>query len=450
MKWSKRIVAVVLSVVMMIGMTGCGFSVGNVRKTENYKNLFPDKAATLGKSYKTSNIGYRYTLGDDGAEMMIHVDTSEGHTFEVTNNPAGFKVKDQDGKEALYGIFMERNQYEQYSAFCDEVKTINGRDFLYVKNGDGSEDCYSYMADCGLDYGLVLEVHDGKTENFGLVAFRGNALEGAKSDVRYYQGDRADASTHAEDEGEKQTEETGTGDEGEEDDTEKYDEPHESESLTTSTLNSEIQASLDALETDYAKVKWGVQYSISQDLPGVVISVTPSKGYFSNELVVAVTNLYDKDISFSGSAKAKDANDNIIGETFIYNSCIGSGNTIIDIIDCEDKVPDGRIQWSEVDIREALGEYVPWEADYSAKGHLEDGYVTVDYSLYSASGETCSGDLVILMLLDENGFVVGHTSDYVGDLAENEKYAGSVEIYGHEENLSLAKNLAIFANPCAE
>ena len=423
---SKKIVSIMFVAFLMFVITGCGFSVGNVGSKEGHKDIFTDK--TYDGAYKTKNMCYEFTLGENYGKMKIYVDTSEGHSFELIQEPAGFKIKDKDGNDVLYAVCFDKEPYAQYSAACTEVKTINNRQFLYKKNSDGSEDCYTYVADCGLDCGIALEIHDGNFDNFSLVAFRGEALEGASSDVHYYQGESSGM-----------TAADTTGASG-----------GNASSLTSSTLPADVEKALKEIQTDYSKVLWGSRYQLFENMPGVVASVTPCKIYGDDYgLVVAITNLYSEEISFSGSASALGSNDSILGDTFIYNCCIGTGNTIISIIDCgNEEMPDGRIRWEELDLNQAMGKYVPWEADFKGSNDPYGG-IQVDYELYTTSGAACSGDLIYALILDEDGFVVGVGSDFVPSIAANDRYKGTISVSGNEE-LKHAKNVALFINTVEE
>ncbi len=433
----KKLLATMIVLAMaMVAVTGCSFSVGNSNKNDDYKDLFPDRAAKLDSAYKTSNMGYKFTLGEEYGEMMVYVDTSDGHSFEVVSEPAGFRILDKDGSIVIYAACMDKDQYAEYSSYAADTKTVNGRDFLYMVNGDGSEDCFSYMADCGLDCGLVLEVHDNATDLFELLAFRGEPIEGASSDVHFYQGEATVEDVYEE-------EDVDTDYDTSLEDTA----DNEGEAATLTQLSDEVEAAINSLDTDYSLIQWGVRYSVSEELPGIVISVTPCVRYGSNGLLLAVTNLYDQAFSFSGAAEAKDANDNIIGDTFVYNPCIGPANTIVEFINCDDGEPDGRISWSDINIREGTGEYVPWEADFRVSGNASDGYLTVDYELYASNGDAFEGDLLTVLLLNENGYVITGNTDFMDAVAAGEKYTGSLDIYEDAELLKLTKGIAMFANP---
>ena len=142
-KFFKSLLVMAMTIVLTLGLTACEFSIGTSKKSESYKDLFPDAAADLDGTYKTSCLSYRFTMEGDYGEMMVHVDTSKGHSFEVNESaPAGFKIKDADGNDVLYAVCLEKEQYAELTAECSEVKTINGRDYLYCKNADGSEDIF--------------------------------------------------------------------------------------------------------------------------------------------------------------------------------------------------------------------------------------------------------------------------------------------------------------------
>ena len=90
---------------------------------------------------------------------------------------------------------------------------------------------------------------------------------------------------------------------------------------------------------------------------------------------------------------------------------------------------------------EASGTYVPWETDYSVSGNPEDGYLSVDYSFYASDGTPCTGSTLTVCLLDEDGMVIGVGTEFIEKIGENEKYDGTVKVYGDKDILSLTKVL---------
>lgn len=204
---------------------------------------------------------------------------------------------------------------------------------------------------------------------------------------------------------------------------------------------------LASLDTDYANVYWGVSYSIFDDLPGLVVSLTPCMQYDSYGLVVAITNLYNEEMTFAGNAVALDSDGNEIGETYIFEPNIGTGNTAVAVIDCGQSMPDGRVQWTECETLETTASYVPWKADYQVTGNPADECLNVDYSFYASDGTACTDTEVTVCLLDEDGLVIGIGADYISELGEGENYDGTVSVYGDKDILALTQGVAMFANP---
>ena len=77
----------------------------------------------------------------------------------------------------------------------------------------------------------------------------------------------------------------------------------------------------------------------------------------------------------------------------------------------------------------------------------EDGYLSVDYSFYASDGTPCTGSTLTVCLLDEDGLVIGVGTEFIEKIGENEKYDGTVKVYGDKDILSLTKGVAMFANP---
>lgn len=217
----------------------------------------------------------------------------------------------------------------------------------------------------------------------------------------------------------------------------------------TTVEDQDAMSLLASLDTDYANVYWGVSYSIFDDLPGLVVSLTPCVQYDSYGLVVAITNLYNEEMTFAGNAVALDSDGNEIGETYIFEPNIGMGNTAVAVIDCGQSMPDGRVQWTECETLETTAGYVPWEADYQVTGNPADECLNVEYSFYASDGTACTDAKVTVCLLDEDGLVIGVGADYISELGEGETYDGTVNVYGDKDILALTKGVAMFANPYA-
>ena len=444
-KVMKKWLIGVLSLVLCLGLTACGFSVGNAGGKDDYKDLFPDRAETLGNAYKTSNVGYDYSLGEYG-KMKLYVDTSEGHSFELDQTYGGFVIKDKDGNEVLHTYPLQKDEYANMTAITDEIKTINGRQFFYSVD-NLYRHAYTYLADCGIDCGMLLETGEDET-GFSLVAFRGTPIDGASSDPYTYKGTAASTEEVME---EVAPEDTVASEDGNLENTEPADPDvsgaTEDPSVAAAAPEGDVTQLLANLQTDYNKINWGVSYSLDEQLPYLVVSIAPYVAYDEIHLLIGFTNLYNDNISLSGEAVALGADDAEIGSTYIYTGAIGGGNTVLADINCGDQKPDGRIRWEEITSEtDTLTTYVPWEADWAIEDHISDSYLTVNYEFYGAGGQAIVPGEVHFVLLDEQGNVLAKDMTYLGDeVAAGEKYAGSEDIYSDKELLSATKDMAIFA-----
>ena len=211
---------------------------------------------------------------------------------------------------------------------------------------------------------------------------------------------------------------------------------------STTTTNPNVGDPVSINETDYSKVNWGVTYPID-GYEGITVSVTPYvDDYGTWYLVVGVTSLYEGQVTFSGSAEAKDANGNIIGDTFAYID-IGGGNTNIFTIRCDEgTTPNGEIHWEDIRINDSYKEYVPWAADWNITSN-GDNELVLDYTITNAS--SASVGQVYGLLLDANGYVIDVFSDYVSD--EGTTITDSDSIYRTDIVRSGATDVAFFANP---
>lgn len=203
-------------------------------------------------------------------------------------------------------------------------------------------------------------------------------------------------------------------------------------------ITSDIEEMLKNTQSDYNKVVWGSKYSLFSEYPEIVISVTPYTNDGTPELIVGITNLLSTPISFAGKASAISESGDEVGNNYIYESCIGMGETAIEEIRCMDGIPDGRILWTETSITDSLYEHATWTATYQATGNPQDGKINVDYTVTADGGKL---SLVNVLMLDENGYVVGIATDYPNGLS------GTATTYGSSDVLQSIKDCAFFVTP---
>lgn len=204
-------------------------------------------------------------------------------------------------------------------------------------------------------------------------------------------------------------------------------------------LTPEARAALDALDTDYAKIYWGVEYSVPT-MEGVVVSVTPCFTESEMKLIVAFTNLYGYDITLEAEGTAKDESGNAIGKIHLYETAIGTGQTVLQSVHCSG-MPDGRIHWDSFLCKESESDrYAYWESDWTIMGD-NDGNIVIPYRITGA--QEMQGRHVWALLLDENGFVLGCYEDY------NDSTGTTIDgvIKTYRTDGSDIGDLAFFANP---
>lgn len=215
--------------------------------------------------------------------------------------------------------------------------------------------------------------------------------------------------------------------------------PDGGSSDTASYISAEAQAALDSLETDYSKVKWGVQYSPT-GMDGIVISVAPYTENSSIMLLVAITNLYNEDVTFSAEAIAKGTSGQEIGKGSFYECAIRPGNTVVKSIYCDD-VPTGEIHWDSIELPTVYDKSVYWESDWTIQTD-KDGYYEVPYRI--TSSESMTPGTVTAVILDASGNILAVEDDY--NIEEGTDLSGTISLYTNDLGGKPA-DLAMFANP---
>ena len=208
---------------------------------------------------------------------------------------------------------------------------------------------------------------------------------------------------------------------------------------TDSYISAEASASIDSIDTDYKKVKWGVQYS-PDGMDGLVISVTPYFDGNTNYLILGLTNLYSEDITVSASGYVNGANGEDLGKVSIYDTAIRPGNTTIHQIFYEGE-SNGSIHWDNIELPKVFEESTYWEADW-ALGADSDGYAELNYTLNFK--DTGYAGYIWALVLDENGYVIGYAQDYNSD--KGNSASGTIKFYKNDFGAKVG-DVALFSNP---
>ncbi|MBO6196536.1 MAG: hypothetical protein J6O03_03515 [Butyrivibrio sp.] len=212
-----------------------------------------------------------------------------------------------------------------------------------------------------------------------------------------------------------------------------------SSSTTASYLAEDAQKILNSLDTDYNKVNWGVQYSPT-GMDGIVISVAPFMDGNSYYLLVAVTNLYGEDVTFSASGYPKGTDGQKIGSISFYENAIAPGNTVAKAIYCEE-IPTGEIRWDEIELPNVFDKSAYWESDWGIKTD-SDGYIEVPFTIYS--DVNMMPGTVTAIILDSKGDILAVEDDFIMD--EGKEVSGTIKLF-KKELPGTPVDLAMFANP---
>lgn len=210
-------------------------------------------------------------------------------------------------------------------------------------------------------------------------------------------------------------------------------------STTASYLAEDAQKILSSLDTDYNKVNWGVQYSPT-GMDGIVISVAPFMDGNSYYLLVAVTNLYGEDVTFSASGYPKGADGQKIGTISFYENAIAPGNTVAKAVYCEE-IPTGEIRWDEIELPNVFDKSAYWESDWGIKTD-SDGYIEVPFTIYS--DVNMMPGTVTAIILDSKGDILAVEDDFIMD--EGKEVSGTIKLF-KKELPGTPVDLAMFANP---
>lgn len=184
----KKMLYCVAALALALALTGCSWSVGTGSRQDNrsYDEIF-----TWGNESKIHTfMTYRIDIGEYGGMNLI-LDTSLGHSFALDGATNTFTVTDSEGVTRATGCFVSREQYSYFtSVYSDadlEIRNVNNRDLaLYFDNTTGKYLAFTYLADCGLDVGLIVE--SDSEESLRYIAFSGEALPESSADIHHYLG----------------------------------------------------------------------------------------------------------------------------------------------------------------------------------------------------------------------------------------------------------------------
>ncbi|MBP5595303.1 MAG: hypothetical protein J6Y02_07970 [Pseudobutyrivibrio sp.] len=181
-------------------------------------------------------------------------------------------------------------------------------------------------------------------------------------------------------------------------------------------ISEESQAKLDALETDYSKVNWDVEYEPES---GIVVSeeVFGRDNDLKQEethLAIAFTNLTDENVKISIEGYVENENGEVVYDLVEDDIEIWANNTVAREMNLRQEIPSGNIKWNSITITPLDKEYVPYE-QASVLKKTENDYYCI-YADYTSEVELLA-DNPVGLVLDKDGNAIGGGSESSGTIA---------------------------------
>ena len=434
----KKLLTVFVGVVLTLSLAGCGFSIGTSSKSDDYSDVFKDPI-TSGKIHTMKS--YQFTVGDYGS-TTVYVDTTDGASFELVETPAGFKINSKSGDCILDASCVEKDYFKDYTMSCGE-STYVYNDTEYLKRPDNNYYC-TYLANVGLDCGVIIEATTAK--DLSLIAFSGKPLEDSSSDVDDYRGVSDEPTSHAEIVTEQSS--TDVNDDAETD-------TSNTENITSKdyltygeVIDSNTSEKLRSLGTNYSMVKWDREFYVDSSDHTLVASVAIAP----DGVVIAVTNLGTKSVSFTGSVHIKSNTNGTIESVAVLEPCLAVGGTTISYTEC-DSTDVASISLEDCSISDAYLTAADWSvnATVTTDGTSSSDYgdnVGINYSYESSTG--CSYTSLKVLLLNNAGEVLGYGIGFVNDVPVDENVTGTMYAIAAPHSLDSLTNMAMFSCPTLE
>lgn len=434
----KKLLTVFVGVVLTLSLTGCGFSIGTSGESGDYSDVFTDPI-TSGKIHTMKS--YQFTVGDYGS-TTVYVDTTDGASFELVETPAGFKINSKSGDCVLDVTCVDKDYFKDYTVSCGE-STYVYNDTEYLKRPDNDYYC-TYLANVGLDCGVIIETAAAK--DLSLIAFSGKPLANSSSDVDEYRGVSDEPTSHAEIVTEQSSTEDSTTIEP---NTNSADDTTSSDYSTYGeVIDSDTAEKLSSLGTNYSMVKWDHEFYVEGSDHTLVAStaITP------DGIVVAITNLGSKSVSFTGSAHIKGDTNSLSDSIALLEPCLAVGGTTINYTEC-DSANITSITLEDCSITDAYLTAADWSvnATVTTDGTSSSDYgdnVSINYSYESSTG--CSYTSLKVLLLNNVGEALGYGIGFVNDVPVGENVTSTMYAIAAPHSLDSLADMAMFSCPTLE
>lgn len=212
-------------------------------------------------------------------------------------------------------------------------------------------------------------------------------------------------------------------------------------------IDDATRAKLDALDNDYNKIPWAVEYAF-RNLPDVVVSFTINENCGVPYVFLAFTNVGDKAVSIDGTADVYEFHNNKLTSGYPYIGMLQPGGTYMCPIACpgadENNIDIG---YTELNMDFPAGKYGTYSSSATV-GDATSSNIVTSISLENTSDAKVNMGQITVLLLDENGFpvangyVFGATSTDPGATLESDVTIGILE-----EDIAKVNDIAVFASP---
>lgn len=212
-------------------------------------------------------------------------------------------------------------------------------------------------------------------------------------------------------------------------------------------IDDEIRAKLDALDSDYNKVAWVVEYSF-RSVPSVVVSYALNENCGIPYVFVAFTNVGNKPISIEGTLNVCDFDLNQLNSGYPHTGMLQVGGTYICPIACpgidENNVDVGYNEFT-MDLSPATpGSY----ASSATIGESSSGSIITSLSVENTCDRKENMGQITVLLLDEKGFPVANGYVFAAtSIDSGAKLETDADIGILDEDVDKVKDVAIFCSP---
>lgn len=169
-------------------------------------------------------------------------------------------------------------------------------------------------------------------------------------------------------------------------------------------------------------------------------------------IVVAITNLGSKSVSFTGSAHIKGNTNSLSDSIALLEPCLAVGGTTINYTEC-DSANITSITLEDCSIADAYLTAADWSvnATVTMDGTSSSDYgdnVSINYSYESSTG--CSYTSLKVLLLNNVGEVLGYGIGFVNDVPVGENVTSTMYAIAAPHSLDSLADMAMFSCPTLE